>query len=184
MPKAESTPGGTSSPTARRRPSRSSISSSICGTTSGTRGSRWWWCGASSTRVRQTVSPIVTWSPAIRRLITPACTSGSIEQRAIRPLCRRTSCSVLRASDASVSGPMGRGLCNQRKRLSATRGSEIAHSRRPRSISASLGGSRERSVARTGPVGLCGASARPECPSRRLPSRRSRGAGERPWFTS
>jgi hypothetical protein len=32
--------------------------------------------------------------------------------------------------------------------------------RRPRSISASLGRSRERRVARTGPVGLCGASGR------------------------
>jgi hypothetical protein len=156
VPKVESTPGGMSSPTARRRPSRSSASSSICGSTSGTRGSRSWWCGASSTRVRQTVSPNVAWSPAIR-FITPACTSGR-SSKAIRPLCRRTSCSVLRASDASVSGPLGRGLCNQRKRLSATRGSEIAHSRRPRSISASLGGSRERRVARTGPVGLCGAS--------------------------
>jgi hypothetical protein len=41
-----------------------------------------------------------------------------------------------------------RGLCNQRRRISAARGSETALSRRPHSISASLGGLRSRRVAR------------------------------------
>jgi hypothetical protein len=41
-----------------------------------------------------------------------------------------------------------RGRCGQRRRISAARGSETARSRKPRSISASLGGSRLRRVAR------------------------------------
>jgi hypothetical protein len=41
-----------------------------------------------------------------------------------------------------------RGRCNHRKRISAARGSETAFSRSPRSISASLGGSPLRRVAR------------------------------------
>jgi hypothetical protein len=52
------------------------------------------------------------------------------------------------ASKASSSGVSGRGRCSQRNRISAARGSDTARSRKPRSISASLGGSRLRRAAR------------------------------------
>jgi hypothetical protein len=69
-----------------------------------------------------------------------ACSPGSVEQRRISPACKRSSCSMERASKASSSGASGRGRCIQRRRISAARGSETARSRRPRSMSASLGG--------------------------------------------
>ncbi len=50
-----------------------------------------------------------------------------------------------------------RGRCSQRRRISAARGSETARSRKPRSISASLGGSRLRRVARPRPAGATSA---------------------------
>ena len=70
-----------------------------------------------------------------------ACSPGSIEQSRISPACKRSSCSMERASRASSSGASGRGRCIQRNRISAARGSETARSRKPRSISESEGAS-------------------------------------------
>jgi hypothetical protein len=72
----------------------------------------------------------------------------SIEASRTRPTCKRSSCASERRRDPP-RGLSWRGLCNQRGRISAARGSETAFSRRPRSISASEGGSLFRRVARS-----------------------------------
>jgi hypothetical protein len=58
-----------------------------------------------------------------------------------KPAYKRSSCSSDSASRSThplfASRP---GRCNHRRRISAARGSETARSRKPRSISASLGG--------------------------------------------
>jgi hypothetical protein len=79
-------------------------------------------------------------SSSRRRRTMRACSPGSMEQSRISPACMRSSCSTERASKASSSGASGGGLCIQRNRISAAGGSVTARSRRPRSISASLGG--------------------------------------------
>ena len=63
--------------------------------------------------------------------------------------CKRSSCAsdmASRSTPGVASG--GRTLCSQRRRISAARGSETARSRKPRSISASEGGSLLLRVAR------------------------------------
>jgi hypothetical protein len=77
--------------------------------------------------------------------------TGSIEQRRITPACKRSSCPTESASKASDSGAIERGRCSQRSRISAARGLVRARSRRPRSMSASLGGSRSCRPARDVP---------------------------------
>jgi hypothetical protein len=77
-----------------------------------------------------------------------ASSSEGMEDSRIKPAWRASNCSVDSASSPS-SSVTGRGLCIQRRRISAARGSDTARSRKPRSISASLGGSRSRRLART-----------------------------------
>jgi hypothetical protein len=69
--------------------------------------------------------------PAIAPRTYAATSVGSMEENDIKQACRRSSCSVESASRSS-SGATGRGRCNQRKRISAARGSVTARSRRPR----------------------------------------------------
>jgi hypothetical protein len=76
--------------------------------------------------------------PAIAPRTYAATSVGSMEENDIKQACSRSSCSVESASRSS-SRATGRGRCNQRKRISAARGSVTARSRRPRSISSSLG---------------------------------------------
>ena len=66
-----------------------------------------------------------------------------------KPACKRSSCvsdMPSRSTPGVASG--GRALCNQRRRISAARGSDTARSRKPRSMSASEGGSLLLRVAR------------------------------------
>jgi hypothetical protein len=72
------------------------------------------------------------------------------------------------------------GLCSQRRRISAARGSVTAFARRPRSIPASLGGALLRRVARTPTEGLA-SRARAITRSRRAPRLR---AGSQPALES
>jgi hypothetical protein len=79
----------------------------------------------------------------------PSQDGSSSEASFTKPACKRSSCvsdMASRSTPGVASG--GRTLCSHRRRISAARGSVTAFSRKPRSISASLGASRVRRVAR------------------------------------
>ena len=79
-------------------------------------------------------------------------TVSSIDASLTNPACKRSSCASDMASRSTPGVASGeRTLCSHLSRISAARGSETALSLRPRSISASEGGSRSRRLARCFP---------------------------------
>jgi hypothetical protein len=72
---------------------------------------------------------------------------GSMEESRIKPAWRDSSCSTDNASTPTSWATVA-GRCSHLSRISAARGSDTVRSRRPRSMSASLGGLRSRRVAR------------------------------------
>jgi hypothetical protein len=74
---------------------------------------------------------------------------SSIDASLTRSACKRSSCASEMASRSTPGVASGeRTLCGHLSRISAARGSETVRSLRPRSISASEGGSRSRRLAR------------------------------------
>ena len=109
-------------------------------------------------------------------------TGSSNDASPTKPACKRSSCASdieSRSTPGVTSG--GRTLCNHLRRISAARGSETARSRKPLSISASVGGSLLRRDARL-PFGLRNAGLRPSggCrPSQRIRVSRRRSTSIR-----
>jgi hypothetical protein len=88
-------------------------------------------------------------SPASTCSTSAARTVSSIDASRTKPECNRSnSRSDIESRSTPPTRSSTRGRCNQRKRTSASRAEVTARSRKPRSISASLGGSRLRRVAR------------------------------------
>jgi hypothetical protein len=81
-------------------------------------------------------------SPASTCSTSAARTGSSNDASFTNPACNRSSCTSGMASRATPGVTSGGRLCNRRSRISAARGSETARARKPRSISASEGGSR------------------------------------------
>jgi hypothetical protein len=119
-------------------------------------------------------------SPASTCSTSAARTVSSIDASFTKPACKRSSCASDMASRSTPGGLPWRGLCSQRKRISAARGSVTAFSRKPRSISASVGGSLVRRVARPGfraRARDAGAGVRASYWSARQPVQRSASSG-------